>query len=107
MGFSNVDKSPRFAGLIKKYVLLTENIEHMKIPLTTLKDIRILYDGIVLPEINPEDAPDGTYFCKDSVSVLSATEKVKHHGVYGEGNVNEHMRQALAILNGPAHTPLS
>lgn len=99
-----VSNSARFAGLIKKYVLLTEGID---IPLSTLKDIRALYDDIVLPEIKPEDAPDGTYFRKDSVSVLSATEKVKHHGVYGEENINEHMRQALAILKDSTHTPLA
>ena len=100
------DKSVRFAGLIKKYVLLTENIEHMSIPLSTLKDIRALYDDIVLPEIESEDIPDGTYFRKDSVSVLSMTEKVKHRGILGEENINEHMRQALTILNVRIHPPL-
>lgn len=100
----NSKKNARFEGLIKKYVLLTEGVN---IPLNTLQDIRNLYDDIVLPEIEPEDQPDGMYFRTDTVSVVSATEKVKHRGIVGESQINEHMMQALQILKNPLHTPLA
>lgn len=98
------EKNSRFEGLIKKYVLLIEGAD---IPLNTLQDVRNLYNDIVLPEIKNEDAPDGTYFRKDSVSVLTSTEKVKHRGIVGEQQINEHMMQALQILKDPVHTPLT
>ena len=72
-----------------------------------MQDIRNLYDDIVLPEIEPEDQPDGMYFRTDTVSVVSATEKVKHRGIVGESQINEHMMQALQVLKNPLHTPLA
>lgn len=97
------EKTARFEGLIKKYVLLTEGTN---IPLSSLQDIRNLYNDIVLPEIEPSDKPDGLYFRKEPVSVVSATEKVKHHGIIGEAQINEHMMQVLQILKDSSHTPL-
>lgn len=98
------EKNARFEGLIKKYVLLIEGAD---IPLNTLQDVRNLYNDIVLSEIAKEDAPDGTYFRKESVSVITSTDKVKHRGIIGEQQINEHMMQALQLLKDPTHTPLT
>lgn len=97
------DKKKRFEGLVKKYVLLTEAAS---IPLSSLKDIRELYDDIVAPEIDFNDLPDGTYFRKGGVDLVTATDKVKHRGISGESHINEAMTKALAILKDSADTPL-
>lgn len=94
----------RFDGLIKKYLLLTEY--QADVPVTSLKDIRELYDEIVAPEIPNDDLPDGEYFRKETVYVHSATDRVKHTGVVGESHINECMQQALTILNDTKQTPL-
>lgn len=92
-------RKQRFLGLVNKYdkLLSGENI-----PLETSRDIRTLYDEIVLEEVVAADAsnaPDGLIFRKDSVSVTTATQKEIHQGLYPENRIIEAMDAALAYLN--------
>lgn len=91
------DRKKRFAGLIKKYELLLN--EKVLIPFETSKNIRDLFDEIVGNEIEQKDAPNGEYFRRKSVVILTSTQKVKHEGVLSEKKINELMAKALTILN--------
>lgn len=88
----------RFMGLVQKYLLLQHGSD---IPLKTCEDIRYLYDSLVYSEIEEDSAdnlPDGKIFRKDSTSVLSATQREIHRGVYPESKIIESMEKALDIL---------
>ena len=91
-------KRRRFFGLVAEYVKLQERA---KIALDTCQDIRNLYDEIVLQEVvdeNPNNAPDGKIFRKDSASIATQTDKEIHRGVYPESAICEEMDKALAFL---------
>ena len=95
----NNDRKPRrFDGLVRKYVLLQNNVE---ISMKKCEDIRVLYDELVLPEVIAEDAdnrPDGRMFRKESACIISATGKEVHRGVSPESRIIELMSNALAFL---------
>lgn len=96
----------RFYGLVRKYLMLQENVERK---LTTCQDIRDIYNELVLKEVvdeNPKDAPDGIIFRKDSVSVSNAAQKEIHRGLYPEDKIIEAMDKALGFLNGDSCDPL-
>ncbi|MCT4594403.1 MAG: Fic family protein [Anaeromicrobium sp.] len=90
-------KQERLYGLVKKYeMLLYEDIK-----LETCKDIRNLYDELVLKEVVKEDSsnePDGNIFRKNKVYVQSPTGNIIHSGVYPEDKITESMSQCLNIL---------
>lgn len=91
-------KHRRFFGLVAEYVKLQERAE---IALNTCQDIRNLYDDIVLQDVldeNPDNAPDGKIFRKDSASIATQTDKEIHRGVYPESAICEEMDKALAVL---------
>ncbi len=91
-------KRNRFYGLVKKYIMLSKDT----IPMNECKDIRAIYDELVLPEVIEEDEsnyPDGVIFRKESVSVNSATQKELHRGMYPESEIILTMERALEILN--------
>lgn len=91
-------KRRRFFGLVAEYQKLQKRA---KIPLDTCQDIRNLYDDIVLQEVveeNPNNAPDGKIFRKDSASIHTKTDKEIHRGVYPESAICEEMDKALAFL---------
>ena len=92
-------KGRRYFGLVQKYLLLSKNIN---LSFETCEDIRNLYNDLVFFEIkadNPDNLPDGEIFRKDSASVVSATQKELHRGVYPESKIIECMNKALAFLN--------
>lgn len=92
------DKKRRFFGLVKKYNMLASE----EVPLKTPKDIRLIYNELVLPEIasaDPQNIPDGRFFRKDGAQVTSETQKVIHTGVYPEEKIISSLEQALHILN--------
>ena len=95
----NSGNAKRFESIVRKYNLLdTEN----SIPLKDSKDLRSLYDEILLDEIvleNPENALDGKLFRKDRVSIIGriAGETI-HEGVYPEKRIIESINEALSIL---------
>lgn len=91
-------KRRRFLGLVAEYQKLQMR---PKIALNTCQDIRNLYNEIVLQEVveeNPNNAPDGRIFRKDSASIHTETDKEIHRGVYPESAICEEMDKALAVL---------
>lgn len=100
------NKRKRFQGLVTKYLLLIENND---VSLNDSKDIRNLYNELVLPEIledNKDNRPDGEIFRKNSVSVYSPTGKELHCGVYPENKIIESMNRALLFLKDSTSEPL-
>ena len=92
-------KKRRFRGLVEQYLKLLANEE---ISLITCKDVRKLYDELVLAEVVEEEshnAPDGELFRKDSTSVYNATDKEIHRGSFPESVIYKELEEALAILN--------
>lgn len=87
-------KNVRFLGLVKRYSKMNEELN-----LSTSQDVRNLYDELILPEIeNSEDKPDGQIFRKESVSVMSATNKEAHRGLLPESKIISSIDLALKIL---------
>lgn len=95
----------KFKGLVKKYLLLL-NVETESIKLASCKDVRALYDDIVLREIDGENRPDGETFRKDAAYVISGTQKQKHQGVTPEAKIVEYMTKALEILHSDEYPSL-
>lgn len=91
----NTNKRSRFKGLTAKYIKLIENDD---IPLDTCEDIRIIYDDLVLDEIDEQNEPDGTIFRKEQVHIVSSTQREKHSGVMPEEKIIEYMKQCLTFL---------
>lgn len=92
-------KNRRLYGLVQKYCMLTseENLTIKK-----CSDIRAIYNDLVLEEVkieNPNEAPDGLFFRKDSVRVQNEHMKIIHQGLIPEENIITAMDQALEILN--------
>lgn len=92
----NSTKKVRLMGLVKKYQKL---INGEKIPLSSCNDIRLLFDEIVLNEIEEDEKPDGEIFRTGSVSVCTATDKEKHRGLYPEKKLIDFLNKSLDFLN--------
>lgn len=93
------DKNKRLTGLVNKYLNLCseENID-----IITCNDVRNIYNDLLWEEISEDDKlnlPDGVYFRKEGVDVLSPFKKVIHKGVMPEEKINLMVTQALNILN--------
>ena len=93
------DKNKRLTGLVNKYLKLCseENID-----IITCNDVRNIYNDLLWEEISEDDKlnlPDGVYFRKEGVDVLSPFKKLIHKGVIPEEKINLMMTQALNILN--------
>ena len=89
----------RLWGIVNKYnkIINDENIK-----LKTCEDIRNLYDDFILDEIkrnNIADIPDGNIFRKNSVDIVSGTQKTIHRGVYPESKIIDYMTKALQFLH--------
>ncbi len=92
------DNAARLAGMVKKYLRLLDPKD--SVDLTCCASIRALYDELVAAEVDKDERPDGTYFRKGQVSVVTATDKEKHKGVAPpEENIVRHMDLAIKILN--------
>lgn len=91
----NSTKKVRLMGLVKKYQKL---INGEKIPLSSCNDIRLLFDEIVLTEIEEDEKPDGEIFRTGSVSVCTATDKEKHRGLYPEKKLIDFLNKSLDFL---------
>lgn len=92
------NKKRKLYGLVKKYELLKE--EHIN--LFDCKDIRKLYDELVLKEVieeEPKNQPDGSIFRANEVYVQNSYGKIIHKGVYPESEIIDFMNNALSILN--------
>lgn len=89
----------RFSGIVNKY---TKILTDETVPLETCEDVRHLYDDFILKEVveeNPANYPDGSIFRKDSVDVVSATQKPIHRGIQTKAQIIHYMETALAILH--------
>lgn len=100
------DKNKRLTGLVNKYLNLCseENID-----IITCNDVRNIYNDLLREEISEDDKlnlPDGVYFRKEGVDVLSPFKKVIHKGVIPEEKINLMMTQALNILNDKDIIPI-
>lgn len=95
----NKKQNRRFEGLVRKYLLLSSNIDA---DFVDSEDIRVLYDQLVYNEIkedDPDALPDGKIFRKASASVMSETQREIHRGVNPESEIINCMNKALDILN--------
>ncbi len=102
----NTNSNKRFKGLVNKYILLFDK-ENIKIEKP--KDIREIYNELALPEIiedDPENAPDGVLFRKESVSVQSETGKIIHNGLAPESKIIEALQKAINLLQNDDILPL-
>lgn len=102
----NTNSNKRFKGLVNKYILLFDK-ENIKIE--EPKDIREIYNELALPEIiedDPENAPDGVLFRKESVSVQSETGKIIHNGLAPESKIIEALQKAINLLQNDDILPL-
>lgn len=98
-GLAKKDKYGRFYGIVDKYLAL-KNQEN--ISLAKPKDIRAIYDDLVLAEVtaaNPKNAPDGELFRAGPVSVLDAAQRPIHQGVEPESKIIELLQSALDLLD--------
>ena len=91
----NSTKKVRLMGLVKKYQKL---INGEKIPLSSCNDLRLLFEEIVLNEIEEDEKPDGEIFRTGSVSVCTATDKEKHRGLYPEKKLIDFLNKSLDFL---------
>ena len=86
----------RFGSIINKYL----NIIYRKtIKISDCNDIRNLFDEILKNEIKQNDLPDGKIFRRESVDIVTATQKVIHQGLYPEDKIIKYITEALNILH--------
>lgn len=100
------NKRKRLYGLVQKYIMLSEE---SNTNITTCKEVRSIYDELVLQEVleeNKNNEPDGVIFRKDSVSVQGKDLQVIHYGVTPEEQIISYMDECLKILNDEAVNPL-
>lgn len=93
------DRHGRFAGIVQKYQLLGST---PKIELATCQNVRELYDEIVLDEViaeNPNNAPDGKIFRKETVHVVNAGGIPIHDGLSSEAAIIGYMNASLEFLH--------
>ena len=92
----------RLGSIVNKYIKI---IQREPIPLNTSQDIRYLFDDFLADEIrrdDPKNLPDGEIFRKDSVDIVSPTQKTIHQGVHPESTIIQMMDAALDVLNTEA-----
>lgn len=93
----------RLQGIVNKYRLLTGPAADSSYltGLTTPASLRQLYDEFILDEIkqdNPHNLPDGALFRKNSVDIVTSTQKIIHRGAYPEEAIIQQLTKALALL---------
>lgn len=91
-------KYNRFYGMVNKYHKLWKNNFD---PLTSVSEIRSLYDEVLLDDIVKEcekDRPDGILFRKESVEIKSGIKAI-HTGITGENNIINMLEKSLKIVN--------
>lgn len=105
-GENRTAKKKRFNGMVWKYFLLLDETEPFKLSLDSSKDLRKLYDDIVIDEIEPSNWPDGEIFRKDIAEVISGTQQVKHVGIHPESKIIEYVDKTLDIFKNENIPPL-
>jgi Fic family protein len=95
---NKIGKSLRLFNLVKKYEKLMTGDA---ITLDSAKDLRGLYDELVLPEVlaeNADNQPDGLYFRKHSVFVQNDRQETVHFGIFPEERIIEAVSQTIGVL---------
>ncbi|MEB6277476.1 Fic family protein [Staphylococcus gallinarum] len=92
----NDHKKPRFYSMLKSYlnILYSDNL----LPRTT-KDVREIYDNITASEIDEKNKIEGPLFRKESVNVVTSTNRVIHEGVYPHYLIEQKVQELLNLLN--------
>lgn len=88
----------RFYGLVMKYAMLAKRAS---LKLDTCQDVRDIYNDLVLREVieeNPNDAPDGQIFRKNSVSVTNAAQQEIHQGLLPESAIQTAVQSVLDFI---------
>lgn len=88
-------KQLRFFGMVEKYDTL---MSQPTFSLNESKEIRTIYNDLVLDEITPADRPDGKLFRKDQVTVYSETGRAIHVAMTPESQIIDCMNKALVFL---------
>lgn len=89
----------RLGGVVNKYTRILQGEE---VPLETPADLRALFDAFIADEIrraNPSNLPNRHLFRRDSVDIVSPTQKTIHRGSYPEEKIVRDLEQALALLH--------
>lgn len=89
----------RYKSILIKYNKLLD--KKSNINFITCNDLRNFYNEFVLDEISKEEYPDGKFFRKSSVDVITGTGKVLHRGKCTEDLIIHDMNIALEFLNNP------
>jgi len=92
------NKNMRFHSIVQKYRKL---MKRENTTLTTVEDVRRVYDELLEREIETESLPDGTIFRKGTVSVYRRSGKSEpiHAGLYPERAITDGMTTLLLYLN--------
>lgn len=93
------EEHKRLVGSVNKYLKLTGD---ETLSIRNCQDVRDIYEDLLWEEIYQDDSknlPDGVYFRKEGVNVVSQFGKVIHKGLMPESEINRTMMQALDILN--------
>lgn len=93
----------RLYVLVQKYIMLLDKED---INIKDCNDIRTIYNELVLKEINDDDKPDGLYFRKYNVQVVSEYKKIIQEGLYPEAVIIDNMQKSLDILNNSEYNYL-
>ncbi|UJF33577.1 Fic family protein [Paenibacillus hexagrammi] len=89
-------KNVRHFSLMKSYVSLLSEKHSF---LTSVEQVREIYDHLVRQEMKAEDHLDGKVFRKQPVDVVTATGKVIHKGVYPESSIYNYLKHMIEYLN--------
>lgn len=95
----------RFSSMVNAYSKLFS--DELQLP-TVAESVRMIYDAVVLEEMEASNVPDGELFRKDATYVLkkSGSGKEIHRGVMPESKIKEYITQMIAFLQSDTHPEL-
>ena len=96
----------RFRGIINKYLALKSGKD---VSVTTAKNIREIYDEIVLEEViseNRNNMPDGELFRNSPVSIVDSRGRAVHYCSDSEKEIIRDLEKALHFYNDTDVEPL-
>lgn len=88
-------KDVRFGGIVHLYSSMMDN---EKIEISKLEDIREIYNGLVLDEIDEKDNPDGELFRLGPVYIKQGDKKY-HQGDPNESIINNNLLKLIKFMN--------
>ena len=100
LDIKNPKEYKRLYGMVNKYRDIFFQKKEFE-PITDSSKLRKIYDDILIQDIKndePNNLPDGVFFRKESVNVVSST-KIIHQGIYPENKIIQYIDNALSILN--------